>query len=239
MAIIGYSPWTDAANYGRGLGDTLGQAMLQMPLQRQMIRQQAEQAQAQQQQEMLKYALQKSAQEQQYRMGMIEQGTRGIEYNKQLEELKHQTALQQLRLGAENKKAEMSVIEPKYDKDGNYLGHFDYNQKTFVPAEQPTNQLGSVKPVIPMTENQRLNNVINGSKALGMFNQTGQNTNLPAIFNLLSNAVMQAGQPRLGAVAPQPQQQMPTAQQGLPDFTGQPAATNTPIQLKDWLQQNQ
>lgn len=31
MALITYSPWQDAANYGRGLGDTLGQILLQVP----------------------------------------------------------------------------------------------------------------------------------------------------------------------------------------------------------------
>ena len=31
MALIGYSPWQDAAAYGAGLGQTLGQAALQLP----------------------------------------------------------------------------------------------------------------------------------------------------------------------------------------------------------------
>ena len=34
MPIIGNSPWTDAANYGAGLGQSLSQALLQLPQQR-------------------------------------------------------------------------------------------------------------------------------------------------------------------------------------------------------------
>jgi len=63
---VQYSPWTDAAAYGRGLGDTLSQAMLQMPQQRAALAQQAAMEQTRQREE-----AQKLAQTEAYQTGML------------------------------------------------------------------------------------------------------------------------------------------------------------------------
>src|ERR1019366_4531675 len=48
---VGYSPWTDAGNYGAGLGATLGKALIEQPqLRYQLALQQQQMAQQQQQQ---------------------------------------------------------------------------------------------------------------------------------------------------------------------------------------------
>ena len=49
MPIVGYSPWADAANYGAGLGETLGRILLQVPQQRAELRMQQQQFPLQQQ----------------------------------------------------------------------------------------------------------------------------------------------------------------------------------------------
>lgn len=49
MPLIGYSPWTDAAQYGQGLADTLGQIFLGLPKQRFEMAQQASEAPLQRQ----------------------------------------------------------------------------------------------------------------------------------------------------------------------------------------------
>jgi hypothetical protein len=63
---VQYSPWTDAAAYGRGLGDSLSQAMLQMPQQRAALAQQAAMEQTRQREE-----AQKLAQQESYQTGML------------------------------------------------------------------------------------------------------------------------------------------------------------------------
>jgi hypothetical protein len=40
MSLIAQSPWTDAANYGAGLGESLSQGLLQLPMERQRLAQQ-------------------------------------------------------------------------------------------------------------------------------------------------------------------------------------------------------
>jgi len=45
MSLIGYSPWQDAAAYGRGLGDSLSQGLLALPQQKFALAQQAAQMQ--------------------------------------------------------------------------------------------------------------------------------------------------------------------------------------------------
>lgn len=66
------SPWTDAASYGQGLGQTLGQAMLAMPQQRYELAAQQAQMRAAQQREALQLALQQRSQEAQHQLGMSE-----------------------------------------------------------------------------------------------------------------------------------------------------------------------
>ena len=53
MAIVGYSPWQDAASYGAGLGSTLSEALLQMP--RMRAEQAMEQARFKNEMEMAPY----------------------------------------------------------------------------------------------------------------------------------------------------------------------------------------
>jgi len=62
MALIGYSPWQDAANYGAGLGNTLGEILLRVP----QMRAQAALAQQQNQRDAQAFPL-----EQQYKQAQI------------------------------------------------------------------------------------------------------------------------------------------------------------------------
>ena len=76
MSYIQDNTLPEVAAYGRGLGDSLGQAMYAVPQQRAQIAMQLAQAQAQQQQAMLEYALRQQGQQQQ---AQYQQGELGVQ----------------------------------------------------------------------------------------------------------------------------------------------------------------
>jgi hypothetical protein len=98
--FVGYSPWTDAGNYGEGLGRTLGEAMIQMPQQRAQLAMQQAQAAAQQQ-----HQLAQLQQAQQFHADEMGLGQSRLEAEKSLHEL--QMLRQQGILEAAQAKADL------------------------------------------------------------------------------------------------------------------------------------
>ena len=156
MALIQYSPWTDAAAYGAGLGSTLSQAMLQMPQQRLEL---AQQAHVQQQRQDI--ARQQLMQQQQEAQAQQSLGLGQLELHKQeLQQNAEQHAaemrLRQLEYNTKQREAELAGIEILKDSEtGLPTGFADLYNRKFIPVENeqpaqinfdrnPTNVFGGI-----------------------------------------------------------------------------------------------
>lgn len=196
MSLVQYNPWTDAAEYGRGLGSTLGQAFLQMPQQRLQMAMQLAQAKAEQQ---------RQAQQQQLQQAML-----GVEQQRALTDKairEQQLALAQKQYEGAHLKNQQAMIEPRFDKaTGQYQGYFDYNDKSWHPGGGGgLGNTNAPKPAVPMTGGQAANDMIHRiaqyAAALGTVgSRDTAHPDLsridPGILGLLSNRVYQAQSPQ-------------------------------------------
>ena len=196
---VQYSPWTDAAAYGRGLGDSLSQAMLQMPQQRAALAQQAAMEQTRQREE-----AQKLAQTEAYQTGMLgvqrsEAEAQNLFRASQLEEMRRKNEEHQAALAA----AAQGKFKPVQDKlTGKWYSHNDitgaWKPMDGPPGATPDNSLtpGIVNNFggMPMTQNQGMKNALDALKMyVGMGSTTA--TNDPALMAIGSNLMAQATSP--------------------------------------------
>lgn len=112
MPLVGYSPWQDAANYGSGLGETLGKLLIGLPQQRAELAMQRQQFPLQQQ------LLQAQVQEANLRPGMQQQALA-------IRSLQEQ-------LAAERQNAQMEYLKAREDQIQR-----DEDRKDKAPAVKP------------------------------------------------------------------------------------------------------
>lgn len=207
---VGNSPWTDAANYGGGAGQALGQALFAMPLQRQQLAAQNAQMMQQQQMERAKFIAQ-----QQHNDQMFGLGESRFEEQKRAHELQIQAAERTAKaneLRADYQKQLLDLTKQKHNYFGpkeNPLGWIEVQpdgslKKNYFPVD--TNQSsGSNGPA--MTGGQAAADVLGRVRqyaaALGSVGSTDPNrpdiSKLdPQLLGMLSNRVYQAASPQLG-----------------------------------------
>lgn len=211
---FGYSPWTDAASYGEGLGRTLSEAMLQMPQQRAMLQQQAMQMRQQQQMEMLKYALQQKQQQAEQSLGQSEltlkqqELAQNTDYHKaEMQQRMAEAQAAQLRAQNEAK----GTFKFGETKDGEpYVVNTLTGEHKWIPKQDEGGLGGTPRPVIPQTQNQQYQNLDKLGALAAHYKMSGMDTNLPGIFQAITNSIPKLGmQPQqpvpqgLGAIAPQ------------------------------------
>jgi len=205
MPLVGYSPWTDAAAYGAGLGSTLSQAMLQMPQQRLEL---AQQAHVQQQRQDI--ARQQLMQQQQEAQAQQSLGLGQLELHKQ--ELQQNAEQHQLELARMQKQIELAqkgtwkVVELP-DGTPALLNTTTGEHRQMDFGSLQSGGLGAVGK--PATQGQVLDNFMKGTGLAGQFGATGAITNQPAQYQALTNVLSQLGS-RLGGLGAAPQQQAPT-----------------------------
>jgi hypothetical protein len=214
MSYINYSPWTDAANYGRGLGESLGNAMIQMPQQRMQLAAQQAQARQQQQMEMLKYALQQKAQQDQMGLGQSELDLKRQEmlHNQEF----HNAEVDTARIRAQNEAK--GTWKFGQDKDGRaWKMNTLTGQHEWLPEPEEAPGLGGVPK--PATGGQQLKNTVDVARLYGSaLGATNIGAIDPKFLGALSNMFYNGAPPQRGSGA------MPTNAPALPPQLG--GATN-------------
>jgi hypothetical protein len=210
---VGYSPWTDAAAYGQGLGQSLGQALINMPQQRMQIAAGIAQMGARQAQQ------QQLLQMRQLQMEQAED-LRKV----QMQEALARTSAAQAQLGKTQQQPQIKpkdTVEIIKGEGGVPIGYFDYTEKKYIPfgsGSGPTNTGGFGGPA--PTPNQQLHDLGGLMNTFITARQNGMDTNAPTLFNNLSNVLSGLGQKMLAPT----QQQAP--QLGVP-----PTNAPAPFQL--------
>ena len=220
MSVIGNSLWTDAGNYGAGLGQVLSQAMLQMPHQRAMLAMQQAQQQMEQQRMMQQNQLQQQAQQQSMQLGLGEMALKKQEL--QQNEQAHQLQLEEQKI--RNQLASRGTFKFGQTKEGlpykmnTITGDFSY-----LPTSQEgggTNQ-PNMGQLAPPTQNQGLERLTGLLNIAARMRAAGAETNSMAPqYNIATNALAGLGR------------QLPV---GVPQMgvTNQPpvASTNQPYKI--------
>lgn len=220
---VQYSPWTDAAAYGRGLGDTLSQAMLQMPQQRAALAQQAAMEQTRQREE-----AQKLAQTEAYHTASL-----GLGRDK-LEEIRRQNAMHDLEMQSKMKGTWMPY-QNKATGEVSLYNPVTGDTKPYTMAAPAAGGAASTggglgapfRLTPPATQGQELEAILKGTALLGAAEKEGWPTNnAPAWYNLTNNIMPVVEQAKRGLGLGQPTAVAPL---GVP--TGAPPVaglTNTP-----------
>lgn len=215
MAIVGYSPWQDAAQYGQGLGQALTQGLLQLPQQRAEQKIQLGQLQQQQKQQALMNML---AQLKQQQMGQNDQQMNATRHAQQVLD---QARSQQIQQQSQNPNKPNHV--PLFGPDKSTpIGAFDKTTGTFKLGQQaglPASPQGGM-PMSPSQQAYGRGQNADATSALrsllAFSAQPGMNTNQPAMYGQVTNGVAKllpfllqrlqsggAGMPQLGGVPPQ------------------------------------
>ena len=218
MGYIGYSPWTDAAAYGEGLGRTLSQAMLQMPVQRQQLAMQNAQFDQQKQQEALRIALEQKAQDASQHLGLAQLNLHQQElaHNQQAHEA--QMALERAKIAAMHR-GEWRISETKGGVP------VLLNQQTGEAKPLDLGGLGA-NPVHSMTPNQQqvafgtMQRIANGMVSDGSYT----NATLAPFFQGVTNNIARLN----NAINPPQPYQGGLGQTGVPWSQGVDAV-NSPI----------
>ena len=225
MPLIGQSPWTDAGNFGEGVGQALSQGLMQLPRQRyEMALQQAQMAQ-QQRQQALMYGLQQQGLQQR---GAYQQGMLGV-HQGQLEEQQraHDLANMIQTLRAQIEQQHYGAMDSRpipvpqsgqmYFPNGGapqaQSGGAGTGQMTQQGVSQnPPNPQGFTLSSVgqpgqkPMTQNQQIEQFLNAAKLYA--GVTPDITNDAPFRNSVSNVMYQGQLPQQWQ-APQQQAQMP------------------------------
>jgi hypothetical protein len=264
MGYIQDNTLPEIAAYGRSLGDSLGQAMYAVPQQRAQIAMQLAQAKQQQQQAMLEYALKQQGQQQQmqYQQGElgVQQGELAqhkLEAAARIQEMKQADEIHRINANAAQMRATneakgtWKLGETKAGKP------YKINTLTGEISWLPTEDVGGSSttasgiPGQPMTQNQNLQNLDKLGRLAAVFQQTGMHTNLPTVFNSITNRLAQLGGLQGGqgqVAAPVSTNAAPVAQLGgmtYPAGTAAPAWAARPQQQQQqqaipydqWLKQ--
>jgi hypothetical protein len=191
MSYFYSNPIAEAATMGGAAGDRLGQLMGQMPLQRAQLMMQVQQAKAEQQQQMLNYALRQREQQ-------AQQAYQTSELDLHQQELKQNDATHQLELQRLNKMVEEAQTRSELLKKGKFKVYKDpttgqtslFNDTTgetkpFSPAPGMMPQ----RPPVPITDYQKLEALNNIARTIGAYQASGMNTNLPTVFGALTNSI--------------------------------------------------
>lgn len=176
MPFIGQSPWADAANYGAGLGRTLTQGIYEQPRQNfELQAQLGQMAQQQKQQALMNFLAQQRLQNQQ----SVGQST--IDRN-------------EAQAGHyQNPATKPQSSKWTFVKEGNFL--LDQNTGEIKPVNLGggTNGMPVPKPIVPQTQNQEYQNLDKLGALAARFKQSGMDTNLPSIFQAITNSIPQLG----------------------------------------------
>ena len=249
MGYVNYSPWTDAANYGRGLGESLGQAMIQMPQQRMQLAAQQHQAQQQQQMEMVKMALQQQQMAASTGLGQHRLEEQERFHKEQLGRLERTAKAAELAADYKKRELEFKTQNEVRDKEtGLPIGRIEND--TFIPYKGvPWSQQGQGGGLSlqgrsnPMADASMLKSFIDFNSQQGK-SIGGLGTNAPTIaptqwHDYTNNAALiskalpillnrfQQSQGGLGAMPPQQTPQMPGT-----NVLGM--ATNAPQKVLRW-----
>lgn len=221
MPYFAGSPWTDAASYGQGLGQSLGQAMLQMPQQRYELAAQQAQMRATQQRNMLELALQNRAQQSQQQLGMSE-------LNLHQQELIHNQQYHNQEVALLQQKAQNAAKGTW--RTGETKGGVPYQENTttgeFKWVPQPD---AGQPPTDPKTTAEQLRQAqIEAAKMVGGFSalvgQDGFQKNQPALYSQGTNII--------GTLAPYLLKSLTNtlgqAQSSVPGVPGAPMQPNAP-----------
>ena len=255
MSYIPDNTLPEVAAYGRGLGESLGQAMYAVPQQRAQMAMQLAQARQQQQQAMLDYALRQQSQQQQ---AQYQQGELGVQQGelaqhkldaaarlqemKQADEIHRINAMAAQARATNEAKGTWKLGETKAGKP------YKINTLTGDISWLPTEDLGGPSamapgiPGQPMTQNQNLQNLDKLGRLAAVFQQRGLNTNLPNVFGGITNRLAQLGglQGGQGPVAtPVPTNAAPVPQLGGMTYPAGAASQPAPqaIPYDQWLKQ--
>lgn len=187
---VGYSPWTDAANYGAGLGQSLTQAFQQMPQQRYQMALGVAQMGARQQALAAQMQRQQAMEQQNEQLRQV-----------QMQEAQARTAAAQAQLGKINQPPPVKpkdTIEIIKGEGGVPMGYFDYTAKKYMPfgSSSGTNSPSGFGGPAP-TPNQQLHDLGGLMNTFILARQNGMDTNAPTLFNNLSNVLSGLGQKML------------------------------------------
>lgn len=189
MSYFAGSPWTDAAQYGQGLGQSLSQAMLQMPQQRYELAAQQAQMRATQQRNMLELALQNRAQQAQQQLGLSE-------LNLHQQEMQHNNEYHQSDLQIQQQKADNAAKGTwrfGQDKNGTpYQINTITGEHRWLPPPD-----GGMQPALRPQDSAANDRqaLIEGTKMAGGFGQMAADPalqkNNPFMYNQATNVVGQ------------------------------------------------
>lgn len=211
-----YSPWTDAANYGQGFGQSLSQGMLQLPQERFALAQQ--QAQMILRSQLAQQGLQQRGQ---YNEGRLENQRQGLDQRAQNADMMQK--LQELGMQLKMQQAQQPRVEGGYlipglgQENTNAVGGQSPNQMQGVQPQATMGQQQGLpygiqqlpRQATPINPNEQQKNIIEQQKLYmnGLYN-SGQ-TNVfkadPNLQTLLSNQVygVQGQVPQQGQGLPQ------------------------------------
>ena len=241
MPIVGQNLWADAGNFGQGVGQTLGQALLMQPQLRAQLAMQQQANMQRQQQWQQEQAMAQQQQRYQQQHGDQELGLRATELGKQTSLAEKQLAIAQKQLELAGSKAQAGKYQPKFDKNGKYLGFGEITDKGYKwneasagePATNDYGPYGNSSPqmgmpqsspqagpaLTPPTQNQGLERLVQLLNIAARMRAGGAETNSMAPqYNMATNALAGLGQ------------QLPMGQR-------QAGMTNVPPQLMQLLQQ--
>lgn len=212
MAYIPNTLWPDAASYGAGLGQALTQGLMRIPEARAQQQIQLGQLEQGRQQAMMQNALEQQriqnaaeAQRelQKYHQVMGEAALKRAEPKPFTPEYSPILGPNKLPIGSYDKRTGKFLMGKDAGLEALYGG--GGGQPSVVGPTGPmqptgggqpgTFNLGSLVNFQPQpTEHQNMMDLINLSKVIGAYQQTGMSTNLPAIFSTLTNRFGQFGQ---------------------------------------------
>lgn len=166
MSYVGYSPWTDAANLGGGIGDALGKILLQRPEMRARVaaQQQEQQEQAQRfplEQQLLQSQIKNADFRPQYQQDMvdlrgkvdqakIDQGNEGLDLKTALLALQQQLGAAKIEQGSERADAAKTTADATAKVDAARVSKLDSagGGKQPTPAQQQA-LVNVVQKVLP------------------------------------------------------------------------------------------
>lgn len=227
MSYFAGSPWTDAASYGQGLGQTLGQAMLQMPQQRYELAAQQQMMRAKQQQEALQMALQQKAQMDVHQLGTAELGLKQQEA--QHNQDYHEQELSLLKQKAINEsKGTWKLGETKTGVP--YRMNTMTGEHEWLPMPDGGASLGQPRPQ-DEAANQRQAQV-EATKMVGGFSslvgQDGFQKTQPALYSQGTNIIQTLAPYLIKSLTNNLGQANSQFQSGMPSSMAQPQQTNVP-----------
>lgn len=222
MSYFAGSPWTDAASYGQGLGQSLGQAMLQMPQQRYELAAQQAQMRATQQRNMLELALQNRAQGAQQLLGQRELDLKNQELSMNQQFHNSDLAIQQQK--AEN--AAKGTWRFGQDKNGTpYQINTITGEHRWLPPPD-----GGMQPALRPQDSAANDRqaLIEGTKMAGGFGQMAADPTLqknnPFMYNQATNVVGQLAPLLIKGLV----NRLGRAQSSVPGVPGAPMQPNAP-----------